>query len=95
MALEAGVVGFICTFLGLNILRTYKKSTPFFCVYDSHWMEAIFLPCLLQPSEGEEVPAYSQEQLKASQELWALCSVEEENIYFGLESYCFNYQVIS
>lgn len=43
-ALEAGVVGFICTFLGLNILRTYKKSTPFFCVYDSHWIEAIFLP---------------------------------------------------
>lgn len=43
--------------------------------------------------EGE-VSAYSQEQLKASQELWALCSMKEENIYFGLESYCFNYLVI-
>lgn len=91
LALEARD-SFICTFPGLNILRIFFKKHAFLsCLWfplDSTFLS--FLSCLQQAGR-RGMSAYSQEQLKASQELWALCSMEEENIYFGLESYCFNY----
>lgn len=64
-------------------------------IYDSLRLVSFFPSTLHAHRVRRQVSAYPQEQLKATQELWALCSMEEENIYFGLESYCFNYLVIS
>lgn len=52
-------------------------------------------PCFIQQKGRRGVISLFPRTAKTSQELRVLCSMEEENIYFGLESYCFNYPVIS
>lgn len=80
--------------LGLNIFEDLKRafiSFPFMIPFRASFP----IPCFMQHKGRRGGVGLFPEQLKASQELWALCSTEEGNIYFGLESYCFNYLVIS